>query len=174
MGWTLIIHGGITYLFAKKRDLSLLNGFSNRPEEEKNYLMESGYLHAMGKLFTLTFWLFLITFIIGLFSIPYAFGVGLGVFIITLFAGLIWIQRYEVPHKRKKMTWIISLISVSSIIIIAVAVGVAVIGNDVHVEDNTFEITGPYGIEWDISDIESVERSEERRVGKECRGWGRV
>src|SRR5690625_7569589 len=56
------------------------------------------------------------------------------------------------------MTWIISLISATSIIIIAVAVGVAFIGNDVHVEDNIFEITGPYGVEWDISDIESVEK----------------
>src|SRR5690625_6640662 len=141
MGWTLIIHGGITYLFAKKRDFSLLNGFSNRPEEEKNYLRESGYLHAMGKLFTLTFWLFLITFIIGLFSIPYAFGVGLGVFIIILFAGLIWIKRYEVHHKRKKMTWLMRLISATSIKIIVIPVGVALIGYDDHVEVNIFEIT---------------------------------
>src|SRR5690625_3916882 len=145
MGWTLIIHGGITYMFAKKKDFSLLSGFANRPEEEKNYLMESGYLHSIGKLFSITFWLFLITFIIGLFTTPHAFGIGLGVFMITLFAGLIWIQRYEVPHKRKKMTWIMSIISASSIIIIAVVAGTAFIGNDVYVEESTFEITGPYG-----------------------------
>lgn len=161
MGWTLIIHGGITYMFAKKQDFSLLSGYANRPEEEKAFLMKSGYLRAIAKLFALTFWLFLLTFIIGLFSMSHAFGIGLGVFIITLFVGLIWIQRYEVPHKRKKMTWIMSIISAASIIIVVAVAGTAFIENDVSIEDHTFKITGPYGVEWPVSEIESVEKLDE-------------
>lgn len=32
MGWALIIQGGITYLFSKKQDYTLLSGFSNLPK----------------------------------------------------------------------------------------------------------------------------------------------
>src|SRR5690625_7779885 len=71
MGWTLIIYGGLTYLVAKKKDYMLLSGFHRRPEEEQEYLHKSGYLDAMGKLLTITFWIFVAVFILGLLPIPF-------------------------------------------------------------------------------------------------------
>lgn len=120
MGFTLISFGGITYLFKKKKDFSLLSGYSKRPEEEKQYLQESGYLKAMSNVFFTSFWIILVTFIVGLFPIPWAFEIGMSVFIIYLMIGFIWVQRYEVPHKRKKMYWLSGILSGGTLIFIAV------------------------------------------------------
>lgn len=161
MGWTLIIMGGITYLFKKKGDFSFLNGFSNRPEEEKLYLEESGYLDAIGNLFAASFWIFLVTFIVGLLPIPYAFGIGITIFIVHLMIGLIWIQRYEVPHKRKKMIAIMSLLSAGILIFIAIMFGMGLIENDVKISEKSIEISGMYGDEWDFTEIERIELVDE-------------
>jgi len=157
MGWTLIILGGITYLFRKKQDYTLVSGFSNRPDEEKEFLKESGYIDALGRLLTTTFYLFLAAFIFGLLKVPFAFEISLGVFILVLMIGIIWIQRYEVPHKRKKMFWITGIISAATIIFIAAITGIGYIDNKVNVHENTFEITGMYGVEWNLAEIEKVE-----------------
>lgn len=157
MGWTLIIYGGLTYLFARKKDYSLLSGYSRRPEEEKQYLEESGYLAAMGKLFTITFWLLAVTFVLGLLPISFGFEIGISGFLIWLLSGMVWIQRYEVPDKRKKMTWITGSISVATLVFIVGLTGVGYLDNEVTVNDDTFKISGMYGIEWEVADIEHVE-----------------
>lgn len=157
MGWTLIIYGGLTYLIAKKKDYMLLSGFHRRPEEEQEYLHESGYLDAMGKLLTITFWIFVAVFILGLLPIPFGFELGIGLFLIILLGGLIWVQRYEMPHKRKKMTWITAGISGATLALIIGTIGYGYLNNDVQVNHDTFEITGSYGVEWKIDHIESVE-----------------
>ncbi|MBU5465931.1 DUF3784 domain-containing protein [Virgibacillus sp. MSJ-26] len=156
MGWTLVIYGGLTYLFAKKKDYMLLSGFHRRPEEEQEYLQKSGYLDAMGKLLTITFWIFVAVFILGLLPIPYGFELGIGIFLIALLGGMVWVQRYEVPHKRKKKTWITASISGASLLFIIGAIGYGYLDNDVQVNHDTFEITGSYGVEWKIDTIESV------------------
>ena len=161
MGWTLIVMGGIAYLFKVKKDFSFLNGYANRPDEEKQYLEESGYLDATGNLITQSFWIFLITFIGGFFSIPYVFAIGMAIFILHLMIGLVWIQRYEVPHKRKKMLWITGFLAAGTIIFIIVITGVGFVDNEIHVDRDTFEITGMYGVEWKLEDIERVELLDE-------------
>lgn len=157
MGWTVIIYGGITYLFSKKQDHTLLSGFSNRPKEEKEYLRQSGYLDALNKLFVTTFWLLFVAFILGLLPISFAFEISLAIFILVLMVGLVWIQRYEVPHKRKKKLWLFGAFSTVTIIFIIVITGIGYIDNDIKIEDETFTITGMYGVEWDIADIETIE-----------------
>src|SRR5699024_3144666 len=161
MCWVLLIYGGITYLFAKKRDYMLLSGFHKRSKEEKEYLEESGYLDALGKLFTITFWIFAITFILGLLPIPYGFEIGISVFLIYLLIGMVCIQRYEVPHKRKKMTWIMSIISGATLLFVIGITAVGYLDNEVTVNEVTFEISGMYGVEWDVADIEMVELLDE-------------
>ncbi|MDY0407627.1 DUF3784 domain-containing protein [Virgibacillus soli] len=157
MGWTLIIFGGITYLLTKKQEFILINGFDKRPEEEKQYLEESGYLTALGKVFKLSFWVFAVTFVLGLLPIPYAFEISISLFIVILLFGLVWVQRFEVPHKRKKMTWIMSSIAVGTVAFIGGISALGYMDNGFIVEDGKFEITGMYGVEWKLSDIDEVE-----------------
>lgn len=162
MGWTLIVIGGITYLFKKQKDFTFLSGFSNRPDEEKQYLKESGYLTAISNVFFTSFWILLITFIVGLFPIPWAFEIGFSIFIVHLMISLVWVQRYEVPHKRKKMYWVMGFISAGTIIFIAVITSLGFINKtEIHVHEDTLEVTGMYGVEWDLSDIERVELLDE-------------
>ncbi|HLR51438.1 MAG TPA: DUF3784 domain-containing protein [Candidatus Avamphibacillus sp.] len=157
MGWSLLIYGGLTYLIAKKKDYTLISGFNNRSKEEQEYLHESGYLEATGKLLTITFWMFFATFVLGLLPIPFGFGIGIAIFLITLLGGMVWVQRYEVPHKRKKMTWITGSISVGTLLFIITITAVGYMDNDINVSEDMFEITGMYGIEWNTEDIEIVE-----------------
>ena len=49
-GWIAIILGGLTYLIFKKKDATLISGFSNRPKEEQEQLKKSGFIEALVKL----------------------------------------------------------------------------------------------------------------------------
>ncbi|MGG3681757.1 DUF3784 domain-containing protein, partial [Aeribacillus composti] len=70
MGFTLIIHGGLTYLVVKKQDYSLISGFYNRPEEEQQRLIENGYPQAIGRLLLYTFIILFISVILALWGCP--------------------------------------------------------------------------------------------------------
>lgn len=156
MGWTLIIFGGLTYLIVKKKEYFLISGFNKRSEEEKVYLQENGYLDAMAKALTISFWIFALTFIVGLLPVPYGFEIGIGIFLIVLLGGMIWVQRYEVPYKRKKAIWTTAIISIVTLGFIIAIFVVGYIDNEIKVNQDIFEITGMYGLELDIDDIEHM------------------
>ncbi|MCR2822236.1 DUF3784 domain-containing protein [Lederbergia panacisoli] len=161
MGWALIIYGGLTYLIVKKKEYSLISGFLNRPKEEQEYLIHNGYIEALGKIFKITFYLFAATFLAGLLPIPYGFEIGIAIFIIVLLGGIIWVQKFEVPHKRKKMYWITGGIMAVTIALIG---GLTIAGmgdNEVKVNHESLEISGMYGVKWPVEDIMSVELLDE-------------
>lgn len=161
IGWTLFIHGGLSYLIIKNKDYHLISGFSKRPKEEQEYLMNSGYIEALGKVFKITFFILLIGFVLGLFSVPYGLEIAFGFYFAVILAGLIWVQKYEVPHKRKKMYWISSIIFVITIAIV-VGAGIATsIGGDIKITDKELIITGAYGVEWALAEIKEVELLDE-------------
>ncbi|MCJ8008596.1 DUF3784 domain-containing protein [Lederbergia wuyishanensis] len=161
MGWALIIHGGLTYLIVKKKEYSLISGFLNRPKEEQEYLIQNGYIEALGRIFKITFFIFAATFLLGLLPIPYGFEIGIALFLVVLLGGLIWMQKFEVPHKRKKMYWITSGIMAVTIGLVGWLTIAGLVDNEVTVNHETFEISGMYGVEWPIKDIKSVELLEE-------------
>lgn len=157
MGWATIIYGGLTYIIVKKKDLVLLNGYGKRSAEEKKYLHEHGYIRAVNRLLTYTFWLFFATFIVGLFPIPFGFEVGITLFTVVLLAGLVWIQRYEVPHKRKRMYWISGSLAIGTIVFVGWIAMDSFTDNSFHITEDTLEVTGPYGFEWELSAIEEID-----------------
>lgn len=161
LGWVVIIYGGLTFLIVKKKDLTLISGFSNRPKEEQEQLVKSGFIEALSKLLIITFILFVTMYVLWIFSVPYSLEVGFSLFILVLLVGTVWIQRYEVPHKRKKMYWITGIISVMIVVPIVVLTYVGLSENEVTVSDDTLIVSGMYGIEWKLSDIESVELFDE-------------
>src|SRR5699024_12884575 len=77
--------------------------------------------------------------------------------LIALLGGMLLVQRYEVPHKRKKKTWITASISGATLLFIIGTIGYGYLDNDVQINHDTFEITGSYGVECKIDTIESVE-----------------
>ncbi|RWZ52227.1 DUF3784 domain-containing protein [Halobacillus fulvus] len=157
MVWVLLIHGGLTYLIVKKQEYSLISGFGNRPDEEQKELIENGYTKALGRVFIITFYLLLLTVILAFTPIPYGFEVGLGVFLLVLMIGIVWVQTFEVPRKRKKMLWLSSTFSSITLIVIF---GLTVLGfleNEVTLEQDALKISGIYGEEWPYEEIQSVE-----------------
>ncbi|WJE16474.1 DUF3784 domain-containing protein [Halobacillus sp. ACCC02827] len=157
MVWVLVIYGGLTYLVVKKREYGLISGFGNRSEEEQQYLLENGYVDATGRLLKWTFSMLLLTFLAGLLPVDLAFEVGLGLFFIVLLTGIVWIQRYEVPRKRKRNVWMTSIFSVAIFGGVVALTISGLIDNTVTVEDSKVKISGMYGGEWSLADIEKVE-----------------
>lgn len=157
MGWTLLITGGIAYLILKKKEYGLISGFGNRPKEEQEYLIENGYIDKIGKVLLYTFYSMILVVVLVIFRVPYGMEIGFGLLLVTVLGGLVYVQRFEVPHKRKKYTWIYGLLSVVSIGLIVGGYIIGNLDNDVTVEEGQFIINGMYGIEWDIQEIEEVE-----------------
>lgn len=161
MGWTLIIHGGITYLIVRKKEYSLISGFYNRPKEEQEYLIENGYVEKLGKIFLYSFYILLLAILLTVFRVPYGPLIGFSLFIVFLLGGLIYLQKYELPHKRKKSLWIIGIISTITIGIIAVGVFIGSTNNDITIENEKLIINGMYGVEWTFDKIAKVELLDE-------------
>lgn len=161
LGWVAIILGGLTYLVRKQKDATLISGFSNRPKEEQEYLKQSGYIEAVGKYLFISFIIYLITYVLWIFSVPYSLEVGFSILIIFALVGLVWIQRYEVPHKRKKMYWFTGSTTVILLGSLAVLTYFSLLENKVTVEESTLNISGMYGVEWNLDDIEKIELLDE-------------
>ncbi|MBS4219901.1 DUF3784 domain-containing protein [Bacillus sp. FJAT-49711] len=161
MGWALIIYGGLTYLIVKKKEYSLISGFLHRSKEEQEYLIQNGYIEALGKILKITFYLFAATFLLGLLPIPYGFETGISLFLVVLLGGLIWMQKFEIPHKRKKMYWITGGIMAVTIGLVGGLIIAGSVDNEVTVNNEIFEVSGMYGIEWSIEEIKSVELLDE-------------
>jgi len=156
MGFTLIIHGGLTYLIIKKKEYSFISGFYNRPKEEQQQLIKNGYPQAVGKLLFFTFIILVVSVLLALFRVPYGFEAGLGLFVLVLLGGVVYIQKHEIAHKRKKNYWISGTISVIVIIFIVVLGYFGFQENEVVIDNDSLKVTGMYGVDWPIEDISEV------------------
>ncbi len=157
MGWTLIVYGSIAYFIIKKKEYGLISGFSNRPKEEQEYLIQNGFIEKLGKVLLYSFFMLVIAAVLPIFHIPYGVEIGWGLFIIFTFGGLLYLQKFEFPTKRKKYRWLYGIIA---ILTIGLIIGVSFAGNqdnEILIENNTFIISGMYGIEWSLERIENVE-----------------
>lgn len=156
MGFTLIIHGGLTYLVVKLKNYSLINGFNNRPLEEQEQLIKNGYPQAIGKLLLYTFYILFVSVILGIFQVPYGFEVGLAIFLIVLLGGIIYIQKYDLPSKRKKTTLWTIIFSVITFLFIGLTIFVGFQDNKVEITEDELIISGNYGESWKLAEIEEI------------------
>jgi hypothetical protein len=84
----------------------LISGFSNRPKEEQEYLIQNGFIEKLGKVLLYSFFMLVIAAVLPIFRIPYGVEIGWGLFIFFTFGGLLYLQKFEVPTKRKKYRWL--------------------------------------------------------------------
>lgn len=160
MGFSLLIHGGLTYLIVKKKDYTLISGFSNRPKEEQEELIKNGFPQALGKLLQTTFVLLLLSFILYFLPIPYGFEIGMGIFIVVLLVGSIYIHKYEVEKKKRRGYWLAGFFAV-----LLVGIGIlffySLKDETITINDSQIKISGIYGVEWTLSEIEQVQLLDE-------------
>jgi hypothetical protein len=167
MVFLMITQGVISLLFlifgwaiSKKRAYGIISGFATRSKEEQDQLIANGYPQKVGKLFFFTgigiISLFPLTFM----RFDYAMEVQFGFMTVSLLGGLIYLSKYEIPHKRKR-TYIIN-----SAMFIVVISGITILSSlgygdyELVVKEESFEITGMYGDEWKIEDINRLELME--------------
>ncbi|MEL3971921.1 DUF3784 domain-containing protein [Rossellomorea oryzaecorticis] len=93
-----------------KKMYGLISGFSDRREEEKEYLIKNGYPQKIGSLLILTAAGMLFLLPLAFTSFTYTMEVQFGFMMIFLMGGMIYLSRYEVPGKRKRSYWTSSLL----------------------------------------------------------------
>lgn len=147
LGWTIRFKG----------QYMLISGFNNRSEEEQKILIENGYPQKTGNLLIMTAVGMLILFPLVFTSFPYIIEVQYGFMTLFLLVGFIYVSKYEIPEKRKKSYWFASIFT---LLVIGFISGLFYLGyqlNELVVKEQTFEITGLYGDEWKVEDIEKIE-----------------
>jgi hypothetical protein len=166
--WGLLaVHSIVIFLFLilgwavrKKDGYWIISGFASRPNEEQEELIRNGYPQRMGGLLIITAIGMLLLLPLMFTSFKYAMEVQFGFMIIFLMGGMIYLIKYEVPKKRKR-SYIISI----SIFIVIIG-GISALsyfsyqGYELVTKEESFEITGMYGDEWEYEDIASIELME--------------
>ncbi|AGK52419.1 DUF3784 domain-containing protein [Bacillus sp. 1NLA3E] len=150
MGWAL----------RKKKAYWLLSGFATRPKEEQQQLIENGYLQKTGALLLLTGTGLLLLLPLTFTSFKYSIEIQFGFMLVFLLGGLIYLSKYEVEKKRKR-SYIISstlFVVVNSFVVVLMFFGYQ--DYDLITQKDSFEITGIYGDEWKINDIQKIEMLE--------------
>ena len=147
-----------------KHQYMLISGFNNRSEEEQKILIENGYPQKTGNLLIMTAVGMLILFPLVFTSFPYIIEVQYGFMTVFLLGGFIYVSKYEIPVKRKRSYWFASIFTVLVIGFISVLFFLGYQLNELVVNEETFEITGLYGDEWKVEDIEKIELLNEMPV----------
>jgi uncharacterized membrane protein SirB2 len=166
--WGLLaVHISVILLFLilgwavrKKEGYWLISGFASRPKEEQEELIGYGYPQKVGSLLIVTAIGMLILFPLMFTSFKYAMEVQFGFMIIFIMGGMVYLTKYEVPKKRKR-SYIISI----SLFIVIIG-GISALsyfsyrGYELVTKEESFEITGMYGDEWNYEDITTIELME--------------
>ena len=147
-----------------KHQYMLISGFNNRSEEEQNILIENGYPQKTGNLLIMTAVGMLILFPLVFTSFLYSIEVQYGFMTVFLLGGFIYVSKYEIPVKRKRSYWFASIFTVLVIGFISVLFFLGYQLNELVVNEETFEITGLYGDEWKVEDIEKIELLNEMPI----------
>jgi hypothetical protein len=150
-GWAIV----------KKECYWLISNFNGKPKDEQQQLIKNGYPQGIGKLMLVTAAGMVILLPLSFTSFPYSLEVQFGFMMLFLLGGLVYLSKYEVREKRKRSYLFSSLLAIGTI---GFVVGLYFLGyQDFELKDydNSFEITGMYGEEWDYAEIRHVELLEE-------------
>jgi hypothetical protein len=141
----------------RKKAYWLISGFSTRPKEEQQKLIENGMPQKAGTLllFTAVGMLMLLPLVFTPF--PFAMEVQFGFMLVFLLGGFIYLSKYEIAKKRKRSYLFSSLLFIGTI---GLVIGLYFAGYqdyELKIAGEKFEITGLYGDEWQTSDIQEIQ-----------------
>ncbi|MFD1737791.1 DUF3784 domain-containing protein [Bacillus salitolerans] len=144
-----------------KGNYGLLSGFSNRPKEEQEQLIQNGYPQKTGAVLIYTAVGMLLLMPLYFTPFLYAIEVQFGFMLLFLMGGFIYISKYDVPKKRKRSYIISSLMATITIGIIVTVFFIGYQNIEVEIYDDSFEINSAYGGVWNKSDITHIELLDE-------------
>lgn len=151
----------------------LISGFASRTKEEQELLITNGLPQKTGKLLIATSVGLLLLLPLAFTPFKYAIEVQFGFMILFLLGGLIYLSKYEVPHKRKRSY----LISISLFVVVIGSLSyLFFLGYQDYkfiIKNDSFEITGMYGAKWKLEEIKKVKLLEKMpNVTSKQNGFG--
>jgi hypothetical protein len=156
-----------------KKKYSLLSGFATRSKEEQQELIENGFPQKCGALLQLTALGMLLLLPILFTDFKFAIELQYGFMLVLLLGGFVYLSKYEIPRKRKR-SYIISTIFL--VVTLSFVVGLYILGYQDYnlvTKKDTFEITGMYGDEWELENIQQIELLEKMpKVLSKQNGFG--
>ncbi|KYG27680.1 DUF3784 domain-containing protein [Alkalihalobacillus trypoxylicola] len=145
-----------SYLILKKQYYGLINGFWSKPKHEQKELIEKGYPQANGKMLHRSGTILLIGLILYLIGIPYMIEISYLFLVIFILSNTLLINRMENEKVKKRNKYIL----IGSSIFFIALISILFIPNQIEISDDELKISGPYGVTWNIEEIDSVERLE--------------
>jgi hypothetical protein len=145
----------------KKEWYWLISNFNGRPKDEQQQLIKNGYPQRVGKLMAATAAGMAILLPLSFTSFQYSIEVQFGFMIIFLLGGLIYLSKYDLKEKRRRSYIFSTLLAAGTI---GLTVGLYFVGYqsfELKDYENTFEITGMYGGEWEYGEIQHIELLDE-------------
>ena len=151
----------IGWVLRYKHAYWLISGYTTRPKEEQQQLIENGYPQKTGTLMIYTAIGMLVLLPLSFTSFTYTIEVQFGFMLIFLLGGFIYLSKYEVPQKRKRSYIISTSLLVGMSIFIGVLMFLGYQDYQLLTKKASFEITGIYGDQWPYEEIVQVELMDE-------------
>jgi hypothetical protein len=163
----------IGWAILKKEAYGLISSFRSRPKSDQKELIRIGYPQKTGKMLLVTGFVLLASLPLLLTSIPYAIEMHIGVMVIMLLGGFIYVSKYDLPSKRKRSYIISILITVITVGTLAVVFFLGFQEPKMTFNEDTFVISGVYGKEWEYSELTHIELVDEMpEVTLRTNGYG--
>jgi hypothetical protein len=163
----------IGWAILKKEAYGLISSFRSRPKSEQEELIKKGYPQKTGKMLLVTGIVLLALLPLLLTSFPYALEMHIGVMVIMLLGGFIYVSKYDLPSKRKRSYIISILIAVITVGTLAVVFFLGIQEPKMTFNEDTFVISGVYGGEWKYSELTHIEIVDEMpEVTLRTNGYG--
>ncbi|MCP1156744.1 DUF3784 domain-containing protein [Bacillus infantis] len=159
--FVIVLFSILGWAIRYKKNYWLISGFAGRPAAEQEELIQNKMPQKTGGLLLATAIGMLILLPLAFTGFTYAMEVQIGFMLLFLLGGSIYLSKFEIPRKRKRMYWFTSILSFA---VIGFIIGLTYLGYqkpDLSITEETFEITGMYGDEWPLESITKIELLEE-------------
>lgn len=149
------------WLIRYRKKYGLISGFENRSKEEQEQLCLNGYPQKTGSFLMMTAFGMLLLLPMLFTSFPYTIEVQFGFMLFFLLGGFIYLNKYEMTKKRKRGYWISSSLFVIVVSFVTILMFLGYQDYEFLIDKEQFTITGIYGDQWDIADIEQIQLFDE-------------
>ena len=152
---------GLGYFIKYRQAYWLIQDYRSASEEEKKEMEAKGVGSFIANwMFGLGGWMLLGTIFIVI-KVPYATGLTYGGLLIGIIIMMVMNLKYTPKRKRRLNLALTVGTAVFILVMVSYVIYSTVSTNSLVIEDQTLEVTGEYGREWELADIEAYYLTDE-------------